>query len=60
MINFCNTLLGIDKEQPNAAVMGRIIKPKPVIDNITDVAVESRITTASTDSNIEVSVLIFS
>ena len=37
MINLCNTLLPNDKVQAIPAVIGKIIKPIPVIDRFTEV-----------------------
>ena len=54
-----NFLLTNDREQANPAGFSTTIEPIPVTDILTDVVVEPIITTVSTDSNIEVSVLLF-
>ena len=57
MVILCITLLPYDRAQANPAEIGTTIKPIPVTDNVTDVVVEPIVTTVSTDSNNEVSVL---
>ena len=57
MINLCNTLLLNDKPQAISADIGKIIKPKPVIDRVIEVDVAPMITIESTDSNIVFRVL---
>ena len=59
MINLCNTLLANDKVQAIPADIGKIFKPIPVIDRVTEVDVAAIITIESTDSNIVFSVLYF-
>ena len=51
MINLCNTLLPNDRVQAIPADIGKIIKPKPVTDNVIEVDVAPMITIESTDSN---------
>ena len=57
MTDLCNTLLPNDKVQAIPADIGRIIKPKPVIDRVIEIDVAPMITIESTDSNIVFSVL---
>ena len=57
MINLCNTLLPNDKVQAIPADIGRIIKPKPVVDRVIEVDVAPMVTIESTDSNIVFRVL---
>ena len=56
-IILCNILLVNDRKQAIPAESGTIIKPIPVLDYVTDVVVESLITTVSTYSNFEIHVL---
>ena len=51
MINLCNTLLPNDRAQAIPADMGKIIRPKPVIDRVIEVEVVAMITILSHDSN---------
>ena len=51
MINSCNSLLDNDRAQAIPADIGKIIKPTPVIDRVTEVDVAPMITIESTDSN---------
>ena len=52
MIIFCNTLLSNDKAHALPADIGKIFKPKPVIDRVKEVDVAPLITIVSTHSNI--------
>ena len=52
MINLCSTLLPNDIPQAIPADIGRIIKPKPVIDRVIEVDVAPMIMILYTDSNI--------
>ena len=47
----CNTLLRKDKVKAIPADIGKIIKPIPVIDKVSEVDVAPMITNESTDSN---------
>ena len=51
MINLCNTLLPNDRKQAIPADIGKMIKPKPVIDKVIEVDVAPMITIESKDSN---------
>ena len=51
MINLCNTLLPKDRVQTIPAVIGKIIKPIPVVDRVIEVDVAPIIKILSTDSN---------
>ena len=57
MIILCNPLLPNDKAHAIPAEIGTTIKPTPVTYKVTDVVVAPIMTTVSTDSSIEVSVL---
>ena len=57
MINLCNILLCIDRVQAILAVIGKTIKPIPVIDRVIEVDFAPRIILLSTDSNIVFRVL---
>ena len=57
MIIFCNILLPNDRVQAIPADMGKIIKPTPVTDRVTEDDVAPMITILSTDSNIVFRVL---
>ena len=59
MIILCITLLPNDRAHAIPAEIGTTIKPTPVIDNLTDVVVEPKITTVWTDSIFEVIFLCF-
>ena len=59
MINFCNTLLPNDKVQAIPADIGKIIKPTPVTDKVTEVDVAPMIMIESPDSNTVFRVLYF-
>ena len=50
MINFCDTLLPNDEPQAIPADIGRILKPKPVIDRVIEVEVAPMITMETSDS----------
>ena len=51
LINLCNILLPNDRVQAIPADIGKIIKPKPVIDRVIEVEVGPMITIETTDSN---------
>ena len=57
MTNLCNTLLPNDNVHEIPAVIGRRIRPIPVIDRVIEVDVAPMITIESTDSNIVFRVL---
>ena len=57
MIKFCIILLPSDGAQVIPADMGKIIKPTPVTDRVTEIDVAPMITMLSTDSNIVFRVL---
>ena len=57
MITLCNTLLPNDRVQKIPANIGKIIKPTPVTDKVTEVDVAPMIMIESTDSNIVFRVL---
>ena len=57
MINLYNILSPNDRVQAIPADIGKIIKPIPVIDRVTEVDVVAMITILSTDSNIVFRVL---
>ena len=59
MIFFFNTLLSNDKVKVIPAEFGTTINPTAKSDNVTDFVVAPIMATVSTDSNIEVKVLIF-
>ena len=48
-----------DRAKSSPGKVGTTIKPTPVTDNVTDVAIAPIMTTVSTDSNFEVSVYCF-
>ena len=52
MINLCNTLLPNARVHAIPADIGKIIRPKPVIDKVMEVDVAANLMTLSTDSNI--------
>ena len=57
MINLCNTLLPSDKVHAIPAVIGKRIKPIPVIDRVTEADVGAISTIVSSDSNFVLSIL---
>ena len=57
MINLCISLLPKDRMHAIPANIGRIFKPKPVIDRVIQVEVAPMITIESTASNTVFSVL---
>ena len=57
MFNLCNTLLHNDRVQAIPVVIGKINKPTPVIDRVTEVDVAPKETTVSTESKIVFRVL---
>ena len=59
MIKLYNTLLLNDRKHATPADIGKIFKPKPVIDKLKEVDNAPIITIESTDSNIVLRVLYF-
>ena len=59
MIKLCNTLLPNDRVQAIPADMDKIIRPTSVTDKVIEVDVSPMITILSTDSNFELSFIIF-
>ena len=59
MINLCNTLLRNDRVLAKPADIGKILKPTPITDKVTEVDVAVMITIESTDSHFVFRVLYF-
>ena len=59
MITSCKVLLAYGREQAIPAAVGTTIKPNPVVDRVTDNAVELKTATVPTDSKIVFRVLKF-
>ena len=59
MIIFCITFLPNERAEAILAENGTTINPTPVYDNVTDVVVAPIVTTVSTDSENQISVLYF-
>ena len=57
MINLGITFLPNEKTHASTAEIGTTINPTPVRDNVTDFFIDPFLTTVSTGSNFEVSVL---